>query len=84
MDLLNNGFDFITHSKNSWILYSIAAFMILDGVLMRVINKYLPNILPKKAADKLSKSPLISLSANLTVIAGLILAITTFYFHQIS
>jgi len=82
MDLLNSTFDFIKNPDNSWILYSIAAFMILDGFVMRITGKYLPNILPKKEADRLAKSSLISLSANLSAIAGVILAIATYYFTQ--
>jgi len=82
MEIINTSLAFITDTENSWILYSIGVFMILDGIIMRVINKYLPNILPKKAKDKLSKSSLITLSANLTVIAGFVLIIVTFYFSQ--
>ncbi|MCK5917487.1 MAG: hypothetical protein KAG34_03635 [Cocleimonas sp.] len=80
MDLLNSTFDFIKNPENSWILYSIAAFMILDGFIIRVIVNYLPNILPKKEAEKLSKSALIGFSANLSTIAGIVLAIVTYYF----
>jgi hypothetical protein len=83
MDLLNSTFDFIKNPENSWILYSIALFMILDGFVLRVANKYLPHLLPQKEAEKLSKSKLMSLSANFTVVAGIILAIVTYYFSQI-
>jgi uncharacterized membrane protein len=83
MDLLNSSLDFIKNPENSWILYTIAVFMILDGIIMRVINKYLPNILPKKEADKLSKSSLIRRSANLTAFAGFLLAVATYYFTQL-
>jgi hypothetical protein len=82
MDLLNSTFDFIKNPENSWILYSIAAFMILDGFVMRVIYKYLPHILPHKNAETLSKSAFIRLSANFTAIAGVILIIVTYYFSQ--
>lgn len=84
MDIINSSLAFITNAENNWILYSIGLFMMLDGIIMRVINKYLPHILPKEAKDKLSKSSLISLSANLTVIAGIILIVVTFYFSQTS
>jgi hypothetical protein len=82
MDIVNSSIAFITNTENSWILYSIGVFMVLDGIIMRVITKYLPNILPKEAKEKLSKSSLISLSANLTVITGILVIIITFYFSQ--
>ena len=82
MDIINTSVAFITDPENNWILYSIGIFMILDGIIMRVINKYLPNFLPEKAKEKLSKSSLISFSANFTVLTGLLIIIATFYFSQ--
>ena len=83
MDLINSTFEFIKNPDNSWILYSIAAFMILDSFIIRIITKYLPNILPSKEAEKLPKLSIINFSAYFTAISGIILAIATFYFTQI-
>ena len=83
MDLINSALEFIKNPDNSWILYSIAAFMVVDGFIMRIITKYLPNISQSKDAEKSSKLWLIKLSALVTAISGVTLAIATFYFTQI-
>ncbi|MCK5896256.1 MAG: hypothetical protein KAG20_05595 [Cocleimonas sp.] len=83
MDLLNSSLDFIKNPDNSWILYSIAVFMLVDGIIMRVISQYLPTILPQKKMDRVMKPSLIRLSANLTAIAGVLLAVATYYFSQL-
>ena len=87
MDLINTSISFIQNPENSWILYSIAAFLILDGFILKLAYKFLPHLSEKLQQDKpvipKSASSFINLSAHLNTIAGILLATITFYFTQI-
>ena len=86
MDFINSAFGFIQNPENSWILYSIAAFMILDGFVLKIINKYIPKLrelIDQKPKGSDSASLFVNLSAYITTISGVILIIVTYYFsHQ--
>lgn len=86
MDLINTAFDFIQNPENSWVLYSIAAFMILDGFVLKVINKYLPKLHEKITQKPQSSAPtsfIVNLSAYITTLSGVVLAIVTYYFSHL-
>ena len=86
MDFINTSLNFIQNPENSWVLYSIAAFLILDGFILKLAYKFLPSLAEKLQQDKpaiaKSASSFINLSAHLNTIAGIALAAATFYFTQ--
>jgi len=84
MDLVNTSLSFIQNPENSWILYSIAAFLLLDGFILKLVYKFLPSLATKLQQDKpiipTPASSFIKLSALFNTIAGIALAAATFYF----
>ncbi|HIO91263.1 MAG TPA: hypothetical protein EYG68_00270 [Leucothrix mucor] len=86
MDFINTSLNFIQNPENSWVLYSIAAFLILDGFILKLAYKFLPSLTEKLKEDKpvisKSASSFLNFSAHLNTIAGIALAIATFYFTQ--
>ena len=87
MEILDSSLSFIQNPENSWILYSIAAFMVLDGFILRIITIFLPKFAEQLQEHSLSSkkaSSAINLSAYLSTILGIALAIATYYFSHLN
>lgn len=84
---------FIQNPENAWIMYGVAAFFFIDGLLLKMVgNKVFTNKIgqlvggseqEQQATSGVAKK-LIVISAYLTMFFGIILAIMTFLMVQAS
>ena len=70
---------FILSPDNAWILYAVAVFFILDGILLYIISK---RAAKNNASNANVARTVISLSSISTIILGLILALLTYLINR--